>query len=326
MTWNVVSTMPLPAELVRGFFPDDADVEITVVDPRTEDAAAEACVDADIVIGDYEFHVPISGKVVEAMTRCRLIQQPSAGYQQIDVEAAARKGIPVASVGGANAVAVAEHTVMAALALMKQLVWLDAEVRKGEWPQQTVRNRGHFELADKTWGILGFGRIGREVAKRLAGWDVTTLYHDVVKAPPEVEAELGVRYAEIDEILESADVVSLHTPLTPETRHLVDAGALARMKPNAYLVNVARGEVVDEEALVAALRDGTIKAAALDVFAEEPLPAGHPFTEFENVLLSPHTAGTASEAVDRILQAAQENLGRAVRGEPPLYVVNGVEV
>ena len=326
MTEKVVSMMPLPAELVRGFFPGDADVEITVVEPRTEDAALEACRDADIVIGDYEFHVPISERVIDAMTRCRLIQQPSAGFQQIDVDAAARRGIPVASVGGANAIAVAEHTIMAALALMKQLVWLDAEVRKGEWPQQSVRARGHFELAGKTWGIVGFGRIGREVAQRLRGWNVTALYYDVVKAPPEIEEELGVVFAEVHEILEQADVVSLHTPLTPETRHLIDAAALATMKPSAYLINVARGEVVDEAALVEALQAGTIHAAALDVFIEEPLAEGHPLAQLENVLLSPHTAGTAAEAVGRILAAAQENLHRVVRGEPPLYVVNGVEV
>lgn len=317
--------MPLPAEIVRGFFPEDADVEVSVLEPRTEDAAAEACADADIVIGDYEFHVPISARVIEAMTRCRLIQQPSAGYQQIDVDAAARRGIPVASVGGANAIAVAEHTIMAALSLMKQLVWLDAEVRKGEWPQQSVRARGHFELAGKTWGIVGFGRIGREVAQRLQGWDVTALYFDVVKAPPEVEEDLSVEFSEVDDLLERSDVVSLHAPLTAATHHLIDAAALERMKPSAYLINVARGEVVDEEALVDALRAGKIHSAALDVFSEEPLPTGHLLAELENVLLSPHTAGTATEAVGRILQAAQENLGRVVRGEPPLYVVNGVE-
>lgn len=323
--WKVVSTMPLPAEIVRGFFPEDVDVDITVVDPRTEEAAADACADADVVIGDYEFQVPISGKVLDRMTRCRLIQQPSAGFQQIDIDAAARRGIPVASVGGANAVAVAEHTVMAALALMKQLVWLDAEVRNGRWPQQTVRSRGHFELAGKTWGIIGFGRIGREVARRLHGWDVSALYYDVVKAPPEVEEQLDVTFAEVDEILERADVISLHTPLTADTRHFIDRSALEKMKPSAYLINVARGEVVDEGALVEALQAGKIHAAALDVFSAEPLRSGHPLTELENVLLSPHTAGTAAEAVGRILAAAQENLHRIVHGEPPLYVVNGVD-
>ena len=325
-TWKVASCMPLPAAVARGFFPDDVDVEVTVVDPRTEDGARATCADADIVIGDYEFLVPISARVIEGMTQCRLIQQPSAGYQQIDVDAAAARGIPVASVGGANAVAVAEHTVMAALALMKQMVWLDAETRKGNWAQQTVRARGHFELAGKTWGIVGFGRIGREVAQRLKGWGVEVLYFDVMKAPAEVADELGVEFAEVDDILERADVVSLHAPLTDATRHLIDGAALERMKDGAYLINVARGEVVDEDALVEALQTGKIHSAALDVFAEEPLPASHPLTQLENVLLSPHTAGTATEAVGRILGAAQENLHRVVRGEPPQFVVNGVEV
>lgn len=325
-TWNVASCMPLPASVARGFFPEDVDVEVTVVEPRSEEGAIAACAGADIVIGDYEFLVPVSAAVIGAMTRCRLIQQPSAGYQQIDIDAAAGAGIPVASVGGANAVAVAEHTIMAALALMKQLVWLDAETRKGNWAQQSVRARGHFELAGKTWGVVGFGRIGREVARRLSGWDVTVLYHDVVKAPAEVADELGVSYAEVDELLDRSDVVSLHAPLTEQTRHLIDGPALERMKDGAYLINVARGEVVDQDAVIDALTTGKIHSAALDVFDLEPLPSGHPLSEIENVLLSPHTAGTATEAVGRILGAAQENLHRVVRGESPLYVVNGVEV
>lgn len=325
-TWKAVNMMPLPAEIVRGFFPDDVDIDVVDVEPRTEDAAAEAVVDADIVVGDYEFKLPVSAKVIDAMTRCRLIQQPSAGYQQIDVDAARANGIPVASVGGANAVAVAEHTIMSALALMKQMVWVDAEVRGGRWPQMDVAARGHFELAGKTWGIVGFGRIGKEVARRLHGWDVNILYFDVVKADAEIEDALGVAFAEVDDLLEASDVVSLHAPLTDQTHHLVDAQAFDRMKTSAYLVNVARGELIDEDALVEALREQKIHAAALDVFKDEPPPAGHPLTKLDNVLLSPHTAGTPQEARSRIIDAARENLARVVHGEPPLYVVNGVEV
>lgn len=325
-TWKAVNMMPLPAEIVRGFFPDDVDIEVVDVEPRTEEAAAEAVVDADIVVGDYEFKLPLSAKVIDAMTRCRLIQQPSAGYQQIDIDAARAKGIPVASVGGANAVAVAEHTIMSALALMKQMVWVDAEVREGRWPQMDVAARGHFELAGKTWGIVGFGRIGKEVANRLHGWDVKILYFDVVKADAEVEETLGVAFAEVDDLLEASDVISLHAPLSDQTRHLVDAPAFDRMKTSAYLVNVARGELIDEDALVEALRERKIHAAALDVFKEEPLPAGHPLTKLDNVLLSPHTAGTPQEARSRIIDTARENLARVVHGEAPLYVVNGVEV
>lgn len=325
-TWKAVNMMPLPAEIVRGFFPDDADIEVVDVEPRTEEAAAAAVGDADIVVGDYEFKLPVSAKVIDAMTRCRLIQQPSAGYQQIDVDAARAKGIPVASVGGANAVAVAEHTIMSALALMKQMVWVDAEVRGGRWPQMDVAARGHFELAGKTWGIVGFGRIGKEVAHRLHGWDVNILYFDVVKADAEVEETLGVTFAGVDDLLEASDVVSLHAPLTDQTRHLVDAQAFDRMKTTAYLVNVARGELIDEEALVDALREQKIHAAALDVFKDEPLPAGHPLTKLDNVLLSPHTAGTPQEARSRIIDTARENLARVVHGEAPRHVVNGVEV
>lgn len=325
-TWKILNMMPLPAEIVRGFFPDDVEVEVIDVEPRTEEAAVELAVDVDIVTGDYEFKLPVSAKVIDAMTRCRLIQQPSAGYQQIDVDAARAKGIPVASVGGANAVAVAEHTIMSALALMKQMVWVDAEVREGRWPQMDVAARGHFELAGRTWGIVGFGRIGKEVARRLQGWDVNILYFDVVKADAEIEDTLGVAFAEVDDLLEASDVVSLHAPLTDQTRHLLDAQAFERMKPSAYLVNVARGELIDEDALVDALREQKIHAAALDVFKEEPLPADHPLAKLENVLLSPHTAGTPQEARSRIIDAARENLARVVHGEAPRYVVNGVEV
>jgi phosphoglycerate dehydrogenase-like enzyme len=326
--WTIVSTAPLDEGSIRRLVGDDvgASFDVVVVDPRTEEAAADAVADADIVIGDYTFAVPISRTVIERMQRCRLIQQPSVGYQQIDVDAAAEVGIPVANAAGGNDAAVAEYTVMAALMLMKHPVWLDAQVRSGAWPQLDVAARGHFELTGKVWGIVGFGRIGRQVAQRLRGWDVDVAYFDPVAAPAEVETDLGVRRLDLDALLTEADVVSLHTPLTSATHHLVDAAALERMKPGAYLVNVARGEIVDEAALVDALREGRIKAAALDVFAEEPLPEGHALTALDNVLLTPHTAGTPIEAQIRIIKITAENVRRVLRGEAPFNVVNGVAV
>lgn len=326
--WKIVSTAALDEASVRRMVDADAgaDFDVLVVDPRTEDAAAEAVVEADIVLGDYFFEVPISRRVIEAMERCRLILQPSVGYQQIDVAAAAERGIPVCNAAGGNDAAVAEYTVMAALALMKHVVWLDAETRTGHWAQLDVAARGHHELGGKVWGIVGFGRIGRQLARRLQGWDVDVRYHDPFSADPDVETELGVTRVELDDLLSEADVVSLHTPLTDETRHLVDAAALERMKPSAYLVNVARGEIVDQDALVDALQNGSIKAAALDVFEEEPLPADHPLTELDNVILTPHTAGTAMESMVRIIKLTAENLRRVMRGEPPFNVVNGVDV
>src|SRR4051794_30130470 len=283
--WNVVSTAPFPAEAIRKFLPEGTDAEIVLVEPRTEDGAVAAVTDADVVIGDFTFEVPITRRVIEAMTRCRAILQPSAGFQQIDHVAAAEHGIPVCNCAGANDVPVAEHTVMAGVALMRELAWTDRQIRAGQWPQFGRQNN---EVASRTWGIVGFGRIGKQVAQRLAGWEMTILYHDAFRPPAQEEAALGVEYAELDDLLTRADIVSLHVPLLPDTRHLIDARRLALLKPNACLVNVARGGVVDQAALLEALRGHRLRGAALDVFEQEPLPAGHPFTELDNVILSPH--------------------------------------
>jgi len=319
--WTIVSTAPFPADALRKFLPDGTEADIVVVDPRTEDAAVAAVADADIVIGDFTFTVPITRRVIEAMTRCRAILQPSAGFQQIDHVAAAEHGIPVCNCAGANDIPVAEHTVMAGIALMRELAWTDRQIRAGEWPQFGRPNR---EVAARTWGIVGFGRIGKQVAQRLQGWEMQVLYFDAFRPSAEEEAALGVEYAELDDLLARADIVSLHVPLLPDTRHLIDARRLGLMKPDAGLVNVARGGIVDEAALLETLRAGKLRGAALDVFEQEPLPAGHPFTELDNVILSPHTAGTVVEAQVRILKKTKANLNRVLAGEPLVDVVNGV--
>jgi phosphoglycerate dehydrogenase-like enzyme len=321
VTWKIVSTAPFSDQAIRRFLPPDLDAEIAVVEPRTESAAVSAVADADIVLGDFTFAVPISRRVVEAMTSCRAILQPSAGFQQIDVDAAAERGIPVANCAGVNDIAVAEHTVMVGVALMRELVWTDREIRAGRWPQL---DRTHNEIAGCTWGIIGFGRIGRQVAQRLRGWDVTVAYHDTFRAAPEIEAALDVTYADLDDLLTRADVVSVHVPLHPETHHLLDARRLALLQPGAAIINVARGGVIDEAALLGLLRERRIRGAALDVFEAEPLPAGHPFTELENVILSPHNAGTVVEAQIRVLKQTKANVARALAGEPLVDVVNGV--
>jgi phosphoglycerate dehydrogenase-like enzyme len=317
--WKIVSTAPLRESDIRRFLLPDTVADIGIVSPRTEEAAAEAVADADIVIGDYVFEVAITARVIERMRRCRLIQQPSVGYQQIDVEAAAVRGIPVANVAGANDAAVAEHTVMVGLALMRGLTWTDADVRAGGWPQLT---RGHRELAGKTWGIVGLGRIGRQVVKRLAGWDVAISYHDALRADPEDERRLGVSYAGLDELLQTSDVISLHVPLIASTHHVLDRDRLALLKPSAYLINVARGEIIDTEALLEALAGKRFAGAALDVFEHEPLPVDHPLTRLDNVILTPHYAGTAIESRARVMKLTAANIQRVLRGETPIDIVN----
>jgi phosphoglycerate dehydrogenase-like enzyme len=318
--WKIVSTAGLRERDIRRFLLPETAADIVIVEPRTEEAAADAVVDADIVIGDYLFEVEITARVIDRMQRCRLIQQPSVGYQQIDVTAAAARGIPVANVAGANDAAVAEHTVMVGLALMRRLTWTDADVRGGGWPQLT---RGHRELAGKSWGIVGLGRIGRQVVKRLSGWDVAISYYDALRADPDEERRLGVVYAGLDELLQTSDVLSLHVPLVASTHHLLDTERLARLKPSAFLINVARGEIVDTEALVVALQEKKLAGAALDVFEHEPLPADHPLTHLDNVILTPHYAGTAIESRARVMKLTAANIQRVLGGQAPIDIVNG---
>lgn len=328
---TIVSTAPLPAPIIKGLIEaalgdrkgDAGELEVFSLPERTKEALLELAPRAEILVGDYTFEIPVDAEVIGRLERCRLIQQPSAGYQQIDVEAAKKRGIPVANAGGANDIAVAEHTVMVGLALMKNLFWADAHTRSAEWPQMAVSSVGCVELASKTWGIVGFGRIGREVARRLGGFGCKMLYYDVVAAPPELEADLGVERTGLDDLLKASDVVSLHVPLTAETKGLIDSSALAKIGGSGYLINVARGGVVDEEALVEAVRKGTIKGAAIDVFTEEPPPADHPLFGLDNVIVTPHIAGVTDESRRRIMQVTAANIAGVILGGEPQNVVNG---
>jgi phosphoglycerate dehydrogenase-like enzyme len=317
--WKIVSTATFPEDNVRRFVPAGTEADIVIVDPRTEDAAVEAVADADIVLGDYTFEIPLNRRVIAAMERCRLIQQPSVGYQQIDVDAATELGVTVANVAGANDTAVAEHTVMAALALMRELPLTHDETRAGNWPQMT---RPHYELAGKTWGIIGFGRIGRQVAQRLQNWDLTLRYYDPFPADSETEQRLNIQSVELEQLLAESDVISLHLPLSSATRGLLGADLLKLVKPSAYLINVARGEIIDEPALVEALREQRLRGAALDVYDSEPLLPGHPLTELSNTILTPHIAGTTLEARIRVMKQIAANVGRIVNGQAPVNVLN----
>lgn len=297
------------------------ELQVSVPAERTQAAFVEAVAGADLVVGDYTFELKIDRTVIDAMEGCRLIQQPSAGYQHIDIEYAASKGIPVANSGGANDIAVAEHTVMSGLALLKHLRKADRETREGRWPQLEL---GGVELAGRTWGIVGFGRIGREVAKRLSGFGCRVIFTDPFPPSKDVQDLLGASEADLDTLLKKSDVVSLHCPLTDETRNLIDAEALTKIGSAGFLINVARGEVIVEDDLVEALKSNRLGGAAIDVFMEEPPGTGHPLFDLDNVILSPHVAGVTAESRRRIMAATVENLARAARGEELHDVVNGV--
>jgi phosphoglycerate dehydrogenase-like enzyme len=220
-----------------------------------------------------------------------------------------------------RAIAVAEHAIMMILASLKQLTALDDAVRRGGWRDPSFGSLRLYEVWHSTIGIVGMGRIGQEVAKRLAGWEADLIYYDPFRLAPEREQELGVRYVELDELLRTSDAVTVHVPLNAQTRHLIDAESLSIMKPTAVLVNTARGELVDEQALVEALRDGKILGAGLDVLNEEPPPSNHPIFELKNVALSPHMAGPTWQSFPRRFENCFANIARVQRGEKALWVV-----
>ncbi len=325
---KVVVLSPLPEEAVKAMLSGmieqvDVDVEVYAGDPGP--GLEEAVRGADVIIGDFTFRLPIDERVAEAARGCKLIQQPSIGYQHIDLEATRQAGIPVANVGAANAIGVAEQAIMFMLCLLKKALYFHNKTARGEWGQQDVFTLGMFELHGKTVGIVGMGNIGREVAVRLRPFGCRIVYHDLVRLPEEREREMGVEFLELEELLRASDIVTLHVPLTPQTRHLIDAQKLGLMKPEAYLLNLARGEVVDEEALVRALEEGRLAGAGIDVFTREPVDPENPLLRSDKVILSPHVAGGTNESRVRMLQVTIENVMRVLSGEKPRFVVNGVE-
>ena len=278
----------------------------------------EAIRDADFLCG-FIGHIETDVLVAAASHRLKLVQLMSAGYDRFNLDGARAARLPVAVNGGANAIAVAEHAIMLMLSALKHVHALDAAVRAGQWRPSVGRV---YEVCGSTVGIVGMGRIGQEVARRLAGWDATIVYYDPVRLSDERERQLGVRYLELDNLLRSADAVTVHVPLNAGTRHLIDAESLSLMKPSAVLINTARGGLVDEEALASALRTGSILGAGLDVLNEEPPPLDHPLLGLSNVVLTPHTAGPTWQSYPRRFANCFANIQRVQRGENPLWVVD----
>ena len=224
-------------------------------------------------------------------SKLKLLQLVSAGYDRCDIEAARRAGVPICNNGGANAVAVAEHAILLMLAVSRRLAWQHANVAAGRWRGNNIADVKLYELHGRTLGIIGLGTIGKKVARMAAAFGMQVIYYDTVRLTEDEADALGVRFRLLEEVLRGADLVSLHVPLTPATRHMIGAEQLALMKPTAYLINTCRGPVVDEPALYAALAAGTIAGAGLDVFDREPPPADNKLFTLDNVILTAHLAG-----------------------------------
>ena len=252
----------------------------------------------------------------------KLFQMLSAGYEWIDLALFQKLGVPVANNGGANAPTVAEHAILLILAVFKKLPLHHNTLHAGKWlgAQETLRMR---ELRGKTVGIIGFGRIGQELARIAKGFQANIIYCDAVRAPTSVEQEVGAERLALDDLLQGADVVSVHTPLTAETKGLINARTLDLMKPSAILVNTSRGPVIDEPALIDALRNNRIAGAGLDVFTAEPLETDSPLLSLDNVVLTSHIAGVTLDTWSRRIAFGFANIERVAAGQPPESVIAG---
>lgn len=270
---------------------------------------------------DFIISARLDAEMIAAARELKLIQLAGVGFDGVDVASATARGIPVAQTVEGTIIGVAEHTLLLILALYKQLLVADAALRRGEWLVWQLRPNS-YTLSGKTAGIVGFGKIGREVARRCHAFGARVIYHDLFRADEATERELGAARVSRDELLATADVVSVHTPLSPETRRSFDEAAFRRMKPAAIFVNTSRGEVVDEAALVRALEEKWIAGAGLDVFEQEPIAADHPLFRFPNVVLTPHIATGTRDSIIEKTRAACANFRRVINGERPLNVVN----
>jgi phosphoglycerate dehydrogenase-like enzyme len=282
-----------------------------------DDEKIELVKDADFLM---LFPGRLPDRVMQAAQKCRLIQVLSAGYDQINLRLANDLGIPVANNGGANSVAVSEHTIMLILAIYRRLLHYANYVKGGGWRPSQDRKIDVFEFEGKTLGLVGIGNIAQKVARRARAFDANLQYYDrYASLPPTQEEALGIKSVSLEELLRTSDVVSIHVPLTRETRHMIGQAELALMKPTSIIINTARGGIIDEAALLEALQSGIIAAAGLDVLEHEPPDPNDPLPKLDNVIVTPHTAGPTLESFPKRAANGFANIQRVWSGEPPLW-------
>ncbi|MDI3421191.1 2-hydroxyacid dehydrogenase [Streptomyces luteolus] len=296
--------------------PDPA--KVTVVESVDEDPRALRT--ARVLITAL---APVTAEHLAAAPELKLVQCSSHGFDYVDVAAARDRGIPVCTIGSSDAEkrCVAEQTFALMLALAKQLVPAHTALAEGDWALPRLKP-SLTELSGKTLGIVGLGQIGQEVALRGRAFSMDVVYAGRRRAEPSVEERLGARHLDLDELLRTSDYVSLHAPLTDATRGLLSAERLALLKPTAFVVNTARGALIDQEALADALESGALAGAGLDVFDPEPPPSSLRLLRAPNVVLSPHVGGVTRETVVRIAIAAAQNVASYLEGKRPQDVVN----
>jgi D-3-phosphoglycerate dehydrogenase len=283
---------------------------------RSEEEIIALAQDADAVLNCY---AKMTARVIENLKRCKIIARYGIGVDNVDLAAASKARILVTNVPDYCVDEVSDHALTLLLALARQIVAADRTVKAGTW--DVVAHAGIRRLRGQTLGLLGFGKIAKALASKVQPLGMKVLVYDPYLQPAAI-APHGAEAVNFERLLVEADAISIHVPLSPETRNLIGQRELARMKPTAFLINTSRGGIVDEQALAAALKDGRLGGAALDVLSVEPPPADHPLRHAPNIILTPHLAFYSRESVIELQTKAAEEVARALKGEPPRSPVN----
>ena len=308
-------------EVVLGFNPDGWTTEVVRGDTPLEEQK-RAVADADFIIA---YRANLHDDVLRAAENVRVVQTLAAGYDSMNLTLMSDLEIACCNNGGANSLAVADHAVLLMLTLYKLLLAADRAVRAGRW-SQPIDGFNTFEMTGKLVGVLGLGNIGRQVTRRVQGFDANVQYFDLFPLALEVERELNVTRVSLSELFATSDIITCHTPLTPDTRHIISRELISLMKPTAILINTSRGPVVDENALIEALSDGRIAGAGLDVFETEPVDSDNPLLTMDNVVVTPHSAGTTWDTWFRRAEFAYRNLKGVWAGSPPMALAQDYDI
>jgi D-3-phosphoglycerate dehydrogenase len=283
---------------------------------RTEEALIAGLAGAEVLLTQY---APLTARVIASLDRCRGIVRYGVGYDTVDVEAATRRGIYVCNVPDYGTDEVSDHAVTMLLVIARKIVPLAQGVQAGVWSLEQIKPVGR--LRGRTLGIIGLGRIGALTAAKARGFGIRVIAHDPY-LPAARFSELGVEPAALDDLLCESDYVSIHSPLNAETHHLISDRTLAMMKPSAFLINTARGGLVDAAALGRALRSGQIAGAAIDVTETEPIPRDSPLLGLDTCVITPHAAWYSEESAAALQRLAAEEAVRLLKGEPPRCPLN----
>jgi D-3-phosphoglycerate dehydrogenase / 2-oxoglutarate reductase len=295
----------------------ETEARVVVCDDETEDGFLRVAAEADGLL--FRVRPRCTASLMAACKSLKVVGRHGVGLDTVDIPAATRLGVAVVHAPGSNAQAVAEHALMLMLACAKRALQVDRQTRKGDW---TARRGGNTELAGKTLGIVGVGNIGRRVAKFCGAIGMRVLGYDPYVEPDELRRRGAEPIESLEALLREADVVTCHTPLTDETRHMIDERTLGFMKPGAIFVNTSRGPVQEERALFEALVRGKLGAAGLDVWEREPVNPDNPILNLPNVVCSSHVAGVTREATRSTSLQVVSEIMRVLRDERPLVLVN----